>query len=123
MRMWMCNPKGMCRKHLLGEHFEIHSHRHNFVKGHSIKGRIFPIVQIEPASMKIRHDLLALEMKARGYKHASPYKQPSLKKYSLKEINAKVDRKASLIELYHRCPECRKLGQNSFKIPATKILK
>jgi len=24
MRMWMLNPKALCRKHLMGEHVEIH---------------------------------------------------------------------------------------------------
>jgi len=40
MRMWMVEPKLLCKKHLLGEHNEIHKHRHNFVKKHSVKGRI-----------------------------------------------------------------------------------
>ena len=78
MRMWMIDPKLLCRKHLLGEHAEIHKHRHNFVKQHNITGRIYPIVQIEPENMKSRHDELAKEMIKRGYNHNSPYEQPDL---------------------------------------------
>ena len=61
MRMWMVNPKILCRKHLLGEHGEIHKHRHNFVKQHSITKRI-ELGQIEPSSMESRHDELVKEM-------------------------------------------------------------
>jgi len=47
MRMWMIDPSLLCRKHLLGEHNEIHKHRHNFEKHHSVTGRIYPIVLID----------------------------------------------------------------------------
>ena len=50
MRMWMIKPELLCRQHLLGEHSEIHKHKHNFEKGHSIKGRLYPISQKEPLS-------------------------------------------------------------------------
>lgn len=59
MRMWMIDPAFLCRKHLLGAHGEIHKHRHTFEKKYSIDGRITPIVQIEPGSMKEEHDRLA----------------------------------------------------------------
>ena len=48
MRMWGIDAKLLCKKHLIGEHGEIHKHRHNFVKQHKITKRISPIVQIEP---------------------------------------------------------------------------
>lgn len=63
MRMWMSNPRFMCRKHLLGEHGELHKFRHMFIKGHSIEGRRG---QIEPAAMKDRHDELARCSDCRG---------------------------------------------------------
>ena len=101
--MWMVNPKLLCRKHLLGEHGEIHKHRHNFVKGHSIAGRIG---QIDPAKMSERHDSIAAEMIDRGMNHNSPYEQPDLSKYDL--TNFTVDVNVSLEDLKQRCPECRK---------------
>lgn len=108
MRMWMIPPKLLCKKHLLGEHGEIHKHRHNFVKQHKITKRIFPVVQIEPSSMKQRHDELADEMIRRGYNHESPYEQPDLSHLWEGERNAKVDRNISISDLINRCPQCTK---------------
>ena len=108
MRMWQIDPKYLCRKHLLGEHLEIHLHKHNFVKHHSITGRIFPIVQIEPESMKARHDQLVEEMINRGYNHQSPYEQPDLSYLPDSERHAKVDRNISLEDLMIRCPDCKR---------------
>ena len=102
MRMWMVNPKKLCQKHLLGEHSEIHKHRHNFVKGHSVEDRRG---QIEPESMQSRHDELAEEMLSRGMNHKSPYEQPDLSKYNLQGFI--VDKKESLQELQKRCPKCK----------------
>ena len=103
MRMWMVDPKLMCRKHLLGEHFELHKHRSSFEKKRSIKGRRW---QIEPLSMKDRHEELAREMILRGYKHDSPYEQPDLSYLSEEDREGKVDREESLKELERRCKEC-----------------
>lgn len=105
----MINPECLCRKHLLGEHNEIHKHRHNFEKKHSIKGRLYPIVQIEPYSMSIRHDELAKEMIKRGYNHKSPYTQPSLDYLQPEELYAVVDTDISIEDLSNRCSECKKL--------------
>lgn len=111
MRMWMLNPKLPCKKHLCGEHFEIHLHRHNFVKQHSIKGRLYPVVQIEPESMKARHDALALEMVRRGYKHNSPYEMPDLSHLAPNERYARVDLETSYEDLISRCEECRQRAE------------
>jgi hypothetical protein len=105
--MWMVNPKYLCRKHLLGEHGEIHKHKHNFVKGHSMEGRISPVVQIEPSAMQERHDALAKEMVRRGYNHKSPYEQPDISHYPARVVNAMVDTKSSLKDLLSRCSECQ----------------
>ena len=108
MRMWMVDPKILCRKHLLGEHGEIHKHRHNFVKKHNISGRLNPVVQIEPSNMKIRHDSLAKEMLRRGYNHKSEYEQPDISYLPEWQQNAKVDLSISMDDLFSRCPECKK---------------
>ena len=105
--MWMIDPKLLCNKHLLGEHGEIHKHRHNFVKGHSVKGRLYPVVQIEPSSMQKRHDQLAEEMLQRGMNHKSPFEQPDLSNYDDSVINARVDLKVALADLHERCENCR----------------
>jgi len=106
MRMWMIDPKLLCTQHLLGEHGEIHKHRHNFVKHHNIRGRISPTVQIEPESMKYRHDELAEEMLRRGMNHKSPYEQPDLS-YLPNELRyAKVGIEVSKRDLCNRCEAC-----------------
>ena len=106
MRMWMVPPSCLCKKHLLGEHGEIHKHRHNFIKHHSIRGRVFPVAQIELVSMKSRHDELAEEMQRRGYNHNSPYEQPDLSYLNSDDRNARVDINISVRDLYERCIEC-----------------
>ena len=113
MRMWMVNPKFLCRKHLLGEHNEIHKHKHNFEKKHKISGRIFPIVLIEPNNMESRHDELVEEMVSRGYNHQSPYSQPSLSHLVSEERYAKANLHYNIVDLCIRCADCRKniLGQ------------
>lgn len=100
--MWMVDARILCNRHLLGEHGEIHKHRHNFVKGHSIEGRRG---QIEPASMKLRHDVLEDEMRRRGMNARSPYEQPDLSGYDLH--GHCVDRVAALKDLIGRCNVCR----------------
>jgi len=109
MRMWMINPKFLCKNHLMGEHFEIHKHRHIFLKKYSIAKRISPIVQIEPASMKKRHDELVREIIRRKYNHNSPYEMPDISYLTEAQMNAKVDLDYSLKDLNNRCPECKKL--------------
>ena len=108
MRMWGISPKLLCRNHLLGEHNEIHKHKHNFVKKHSISKRIKPIVQIEPENMKKRHDELAQEMINRGYSHKSPYEQPDLSHLKDDERYANINIDNSIKDLTQRCPDCSK---------------
>lgn len=109
MRMWMLDPKLLCRKHLLGEHSEIHKHKHNFEKHHSIAGRISPIVLIEPENMSKRHDELAQEMLNRGYNHQSQYEQPDLSYLPDEQRYAKVDLAYNAKDLFERCPDCNKM--------------
>jgi hypothetical protein len=101
----MIDPEMMCRKHLLGEHNEIHKHRHNFEKKHSIKKRI-ELKQIEPANMKKRHDELVKEMLRRGYNHNSPYEMPDLSHLTDEELNCKVDKFYNFVDLCNRCASC-----------------
>lgn len=99
----MIDPQLLCRKHLLGEHGEIHKHKHNFVKAHSVAGRRG---QIEPEAMQSRHDALAAEMLQRGYNHASPYEQPDLSYLGPEDRYGTVDRAESLRLLSERCSDC-----------------
>jgi len=110
MRMWMLPQETMCNKHLLGEHGEIHKHRHVFVKGYSIAGRVSNKgIQIEPGSMDVRHDALAIEMAHRGMNHNSPYSQPDISYLPAPQRFAMVNKDLSAKELHSRCDKCREL--------------
>ena len=103
MRMWMVDPKKMCRKHLLGEHVEIHMMVGTLLKGRSIDGFLERGL-LEPQSARQRHDALAAEMQARGYTHRSPLPQ-----FPCFKCLARVELERSESELAARCPDCRKL--------------
>lgn len=102
MRMWMLDPKKMCRQHLLGEHYEIHKAvgnlRHSGTWANSLTEKGF----LEPQNFKNRHDQLVCEMKRRGMKHESP-----LNICSIKICNGCVDTKVSINDLISRCNRCR----------------
>jgi hypothetical protein len=107
MREWRIPPELLCRQHLLGNHNELHRYRPSFVKKHSMKGRIYPVVLIEPSNMKIDHDEIAEEMLRRGYNHNSPYEMPDISYLPEDQRNAKVDVNYNLQDLINRCPECK----------------
>ena len=106
MRMHMINPASLCRAHLLGEHGEIHKHRHNFVKRHSMTKRV-ELRQIEPLAMASRHDALAAEMAARGMNHKSPFVQPDTSYLPAWQEQTTVDPVAGAKLLRDKCPACR----------------
>jgi len=109
-RMWMGDPKTMCRNHLLGEHKEIHQLVGSIRKGYSVTGYIRNNC-IEITSIQSRHDALVDEMNRRGYQHLSPIVSQEiiagLVTY-LKddEINYKVDVVSSDADRFNRCVEC-----------------
>jgi hypothetical protein len=109
MRMWMTDPKTMCRKHLLGEHVECHMFLGHLKK----KRKITKYIEnncLEPTSLKKRHDELAKEIKRRGYNHNSPldFKKEFIDYLPYEHKNYKVDIKASLRDLVTRCKDCKK---------------
>jgi hypothetical protein len=101
MRMWMVEPALMCRKHLLGEHVEIHMLVGCINKGKNIHGFLEKGL-VEPQSVEKRHAELVREMVRRGYRHNSP-----LPAHQVKGMHSIVDWKRSLGELQRRCADCR----------------
>ena len=99
-RMWMVSPSIMCRKHLLGEHKEIHQLVGSIIRNKSIKGYLDKGL-IEVHSIKKRHSELVREMKKRGYSHKS-----ALQKIKLFKAG-KVDVRKSISDLKKRCRECK----------------
>ncbi len=105
MRMWTVPPRTMCRKHLLGEHVEIHMAAASLKLGKSVDGFITRGL-LELRSLRTRHDQLVAEMVRRGYRHASPLGRVPLR------TEGKVDRRRTALDLAVGCPECRLLQQS-----------
>jgi hypothetical protein len=76
MRVWDVDPKCLCRKHLLGEHRELHGlwniiTRHKGKGGYSRHPETLRWVGKQKA-LYLRHEKLVREMARRGYRHLSP---------------------------------------------------
>ncbi len=95
----MVPPRKMCRKHLLGEHVEIHMVVATLRLGKSVAGFLEKGL-LELHNLHRRHDQLVTEMLRRGYRHRSPLGPVP------RQRAGKIDRKANARELARRCPEC-----------------
>lgn len=104
MRMWDVPPHVMCRKHLLGEHLELHMFVGAMNKGTSLQGFIDNGL-LDISKLASRHEELVAEMTRRGYKHKSPLPQVPINGWEVKAI----DTEANLLELSYRCFECEQL--------------
>jgi hypothetical protein len=112
MRMWMVDPRVMCRSHLLGEHAEIHMFigaisRRQSVDGYLKKGLL------EVHSLFARHEELVEEMKRRGYRHCSDLDE----KWRYMERLGSIDREKNVEELVNRCSRCRRIYYSRGRSP------
>lgn len=76
MRIWDIHPKHLCRRHLLGEHRELHAiwnilTKHNRKGGYARHPETLRWVG-KLSALYSRHEALVAEMTRRGYKHHSP---------------------------------------------------
>jgi hypothetical protein len=74
VRIWDISPKRLCRKHLLGEHRELHAIWSVLVNGKKGYAR-HPETLRWRGKLKAlygRHEALVSEMALRGYRHRSP---------------------------------------------------
>ena len=100
MRVWMVDPRKMCDQHLLGEHVELHMLVGSLRRKKTITGFLEGGL-VELHSIRSRHAELVLEMKSRGFRHASPL-------LAFRARNAgNVNIKMSLKDLARRCAACR----------------
>lgn len=109
MRMWMVDPKILCRQHLFGEHLECHMFLGTLKKGNSIKGYLRNNL-LEPKSLLTRHNQLVNEILKRGYNHHSPMEEQEseyLDHLSKEELNTKIDVSKAFSELLSRCERCQ----------------
>jgi hypothetical protein len=108
MRMWMVDPKCLCRKHLCGEHFEI---EHKLIPHLRKRRRIDNYIVnncLELKSIKARHDLLAAEMASRGYNHSGELAEvPDISYLPQEQRDYRVMVMPNLIDLFYRCEDCR----------------
>lgn len=109
MRMWMVETRLLCRKHLLGEHYEIHKLVGHLGKGKSVLGWVKGNC-LELRSIQSRHDALVEEMTRRGFLHKSPLLPVRLERVPLHLTSVKVNVGESLRDLVGRCPDCRARG-------------
>lgn len=107
MRMWMIEPKQLCAKHLLGEHFEIHKAVGNLRNSGKWTNALTEKGFLEPQNFKSRHDSLSQEMIARGFTHNSP-----LKTNDINTQNGFVDINRSIQDLQERCESCKNRLEN-----------
>jgi len=101
----MVDPKLLCRKHLLGEHVELHMiigciEKDKSLKGYEVAGLI------DVSQLPGRHSLLVEEMEHRGYNHNSPI-HPSEKvfRYIITAVGS-INTSKSISDLKARCNEC-----------------
>lgn len=102
MRMWMVNPKVMCRQHLLGEHVEIHM----FIGTINLQKKVDGYLEkglLEIHNLYTRHKELVEEMKRRGYNHRSDVDE----KWKYAKRLGEIDKIKNLKALSNRCSRCR----------------
>ena len=108
MRMWLCDPKILCQKHLCGEHVETHMFLSTLKKGKKIDGYLNNNL-FQPRLLFQRHEDLKQEMIRRGYNHKSTmYKEECSCVISLplEQQYWEIDRELALKDLLSRCPKC-----------------
>lgn len=74
MRIWDVPPHELCRKHLLGEHRELHAVWAVLTNGKKGYARHPETLRWagKLAALYRRHERVVAEMRRRGYRHASP---------------------------------------------------
>lgn len=105
MRMWNVDPSLLCRKHMLGEHLEMHMLNGCIKKGTSLKGYIEKGL-VEVQNIKKRHDELASEMIKRGYNHKTHFLEFSCWDAGYVNVEQNIE------ELKRRCPKCKERFEN-----------
>lgn len=106
MRMWMLPPAGMCRKHLLGEHVELHMLLGSLRRGKNIEGFLSGGL-VDPQQVFARHQELVTEMARRGFRHSSPLDEHECATLGAAYAGrAAINTAANAKDLCQRCPEC-----------------
>lgn len=108
MRVWDVSPKILCRKHLLGEHRELHA-VYTILSQNKKGYRNHPETirwEGKLAALYARHDKLVKEMTRRGYVHASPLDKKHARGKKMQDafVNTKREQMKILKEKPCDCP-------------------
>jgi hypothetical protein len=107
MRIWDLAPNALCRKHLLGEHAELHAlwsilteQRKGYARHPETlrwKGKL--------RALYTRHELLVQEIKRRNYKHQSPLDKDLATGIAVQNeyVNSKEDQQKILMNKKCEC--------------------
>lgn len=118
MRMWCVNPIWMCRKHLLGEHLELHIIVDCVKANQKIDGFLVNGL-IEINSIVKRHSEIVNEMLSRGYQHKTPL-EFDWRRYKFKNLGF-IDRLQNIRVLTTRCKECNKGYEKLYHIRSVSV--
>lgn len=111
MRMWMIDPKLLCRQHLLGEHYELHKLVGHLRKGRSINGYLLRRF-LDPSSIYERHQALEAELRRRGGNPHSPLAEAECRAFGEWYGAVAIDPGQSMSDLSGRCVQCKeRIGQ------------
>lgn len=108
MRMWLCDPKILCQKHLCGEHVEMHMFLGALKKQKKVDGYLRNNL-FEPRLLYQRHEDLKEEMIGRGYNHKSDMSEEEcgcILELSIEKQYWEINKNQALWDLLDRCPEC-----------------
>ncbi len=104
MRIWDIHPQHLCRKHLLGEHRELHGlwnilTKHGGTGGYAHHPETLRWIGKEK-TLYNRHEALVREMTKRGYNHHSPLDKKLARGSDRQDtfINTPKEQKELLIE-------------------------
>lgn len=108
MRMWLCDPKIQCIKHLMGSHVEIHMFVGSLKKHKKMDGYIKNNL-LQPRMLFQYHEDLVKEILRRGYKHNSPLTDSEIDIFylPLEYQYWEIDKQKSLNDLLSRCDKCK----------------
>ena len=107
MRVWDVSPKILCRKHLLGEHRELHA-VYTILSQNKKGYRNHPETirwEGKLAALYLRHEKLVKEMTRRGYVHASPLNQKHARGKKMQDVFVNTTREQMKILKEKPC-EC-----------------
>ena len=109
MRMWMLPPETMCRKHLLGEHVELHMLLGSLRRGKNIDGFLAGKL-VDPGACSGGTRSLCSKWSGAATGHASPLDEAECETLARRygRTGTGIDAGANAAELARRCPECAK---------------